>query len=178
MINAAYVTIHKQARNFAIATATIVAALGWTLPVRAQDDNSKAGEVAIGGKTILTIRVASEGMSIKERAEAVQNRLITILADPDLKPADIVAVPLGRTAAKITVKNQLLVTIDPQTARINQAKPLALAQIWVDHLRRVLPRVNVKPNPGLGEPPQNNESNQIKPEGGESKSGKGGAAGK
>ena len=139
------------------------------LPTLGQEDTSKAGEVAIGGKTVLTIRVPSEGMSIKERAEAVQNRLVTILADPDLKPADIVAVPLGRTAAKIMVKNQLLVTIDPQTARINQAKPLALAQIWVDHLRRVLPHVNVKPNPGLGEPPHNNESDQIKPEGADPK---------
>ena len=79
--------------------------------------------------------------------------------DSTLKPSDIYAAPLGKTAAKIMVKNQLLVTIDPQTARINQAKPLALALLWVDHLRRVLPQVSVKPNPNIGEPANNNEQN-------------------
>lgn len=127
-------------------------------PVRS-DQNE--GQVAVGGRTILTIRVPSEGMTIRQRAEAVTDRLAVILADPDLKPSDIFAVPLGRTAAKIMVKNQLLVTVDPQTARINQAKPLELAQAWVSHLRRVLPSVNVKPNPNNGEPARNNESDQT-----------------
>jgi hypothetical protein len=169
MITTNHSAVLKVARTIALSGAMSLSMglLSGALPVRAQGDNDPhAGEVAVGGKTVLTIRLPSEGMTIKERAEAVSNRLVTILADPDLKASDIVAVPLGRNAAKIMVKNQLLVTIDPQTARINQAKPLVLAQIWVDHLRRVLPRVNVKPNPGLGEPPKNNESGQIKPEGG------------
>ena len=168
MITANRNTTPKQARNFALMGAVLAGAalFGSVTAVRAQDENDPhAGEVAVGGKTILTIRVASEGLSIKDRAEAVSNRLVTILADPALKPSDIVAVPLGRTAAKIMVKNQLLVTVDAQTARINQVKPLALAQMWVDHLRRVLPRVSVKPNPNTAEPPNNNESDKIKPEG-------------
>ena len=160
------IAMHKRARNLGIGASILLVTLGATLTARAQQDNDPtAGQVAVGGKTVLTIRLPSEGMTIKQRAEAVQNRLITILADPDLKAADINAVALGRTAAKIMVKNQLLVTVDAQTARLNQAKPLALAQIWVEHLRRVLPHVNVKPNPGLGEPPRNNESDQIKPRG-------------
>ncbi len=150
----------KRAPYLALFALSLLGSAG----AQAQGKDSRAGEVAVGGKTVLTIRVPSQGMSVKERADAIQNRLVTILADPDLKPADIVAVPLGRTAAKIMVKNQLLVTIDPQTAQINQAKPLALAQIWVEHLRKVLPHVNVKPNPGLGEPHNNNESSEIKPE--------------
>ena len=116
------------------------------------ETDSRAGEVAVGGKTILTIRVPSDGLSVRKRAEAINSRLVTILADPDIRPSDIVAVPLGRNAAKIMVKRQLLVTVDAQTARINQAKPLALAQAWVEHLRRVLPHVNVKTNPNVGEP--------------------------
>ncbi len=157
MLNAKFTRIVKRARICALYPMALFGiGLMAALPsARAQDDNDRrAGEVAVGGKTILTIRVPCEGMSTRERAEAVSSRLVTILADPDLRAADIVAVPLGRSAAKILVKNQLLVTVDAQTARINQAKPLALAWIWVDHLRQVLPRVNVKPNPNIGEPPQ------------------------
>ena len=128
-------------------------------PISAQEDTD--GKVAVGGKTVLTIRVPSEGMTIHQRAEAIQNRLVTILNDSDLKPSDIFAAPLGKNAAKIMVKNQLLVTIDPQTARINQAKPMALAQIWVTHLRHVLPQVSVKPNPNSGEPKNNNEKSNA-----------------
>ena len=169
MMSANHNAIGNRARNFTLcATAMLgIVLLCGTLPVRAQDAaDPRAGEVAVGGKTILTIRVPSEGMSVRDRAEAVSNRLVTILADPELKPSDIVAVPLGRSAAKIMVKNQLLVTVDSQTARINQAKPLALAQIWVDHLRRVLPHVNVKPNPRLGEPPHDTDNSPGKSDGG------------
>lgn len=160
--------IRKRARNFALNASLL--GIGLTmgaLSASGQDAaDPRAGEVAVGGKTILTIRVPSEGMTVRERAEAISNRLVTILSDPNLKPADIQAVPLGRNAAKIMVKNQLLVTVDSQTARINQAKPMALAQIWVDHLRRVLPRVNVKPNPNNGEPPHNNDSDAAGSQGG------------
>jgi len=157
-----------NARRLALAAFALAGAgLTFGLPAFAQDEapNFKEGEVAVGGKTILTIRMPSEGMTIKERAEAVSNRLVTILNDPALRPADIVAVPLGRNAAKIMVKNQLLVTVDSATAKINQTRPLELANMWVDHLRRVLPRVNVKPNPNNGEPTgsgadRNNPPNQ------------------
>lgn len=166
MLIANYKAGWHHARRIALAAFALAGAgLTLGLPAFAQDEapNPKDGEVAVGGKTILTIRVPSEGMTIKERAEAVSNRLVTILNDADLKPSDIVALPLGRNAAKIMVKNQLLVTVDTQTARINQARPLALANIWVDHLRRVLPHVSVKPNPNLGEPPGNNEAGKNIP---------------
>ncbi len=110
------------------------------------------GEVAVGGEHVLTVRFPANGMSVKERADAIQERLVTILSDPKLKPSDIVALPSGRTEAKIVVKDRLLVTIDAQTARFNTSKPLALAKAWADHLRRVLPRINVKPNPNNGAP--------------------------
>lgn len=118
------------------------------LTARAQGD----GDVAVGGEHILTVRFASAHLSVKQRADAVTDRLVTILSDPNLKPADVYAVPLGKTEAKIMVKNHLLVTVDAPTARFNQTTALALAQQWTAHLRRVLPRVNVKPNPNIGEP--------------------------
>jgi len=110
------------------------------------------GMVAVGGVSILTFRFPAAGMSIKQRADAVTARIRAILADPALKPSDIVAVPMDKSNAKIMVKDRLLVTIDEETARFNTTTPLALAQAWTQHLRKVLPQLNVKPNPNQGEP--------------------------
>jgi len=104
------------------------------------------GDVNVGGEHILTVRFAANGISIKDRAEAITDRLTRILSDPHLKPSDIVVLPSGKDAV-IKVKDRLLVTVDAQTARFNQAKPMALGEFWAQHLRVVLPRVNVKPNP-------------------------------
>jgi hypothetical protein len=110
------------------------------------------GVVAVGGVSILTIRFASEGMSIKERADKITDRLRFMLGDPDLKPSDIVAAPRGADSAVITVKGRLLVTIEAQTAQFNSTTALKLAQSWTHHLRRAILQVNVQPNASTGEP--------------------------
>jgi hypothetical protein len=130
----------------ALCSATIAAGDQMTL------QENRNGLVAVGGVSILTIRFPAAGMSVKRRAGAVTDRLRYILADPTLKPSDIVAVPEGDNAAKIMVKGRLLVEVEPETARYNTTTPLALAQEWTQHLRQVLPEVNVRPNPNLGEP--------------------------
>ncbi len=122
-----------------------------TVGLGAQADDYHDGQVAVGGVEVLTIRFPAGKMTIKQRADAVTDRLTNILSDPHLKAADIVAVALGKTAAKIMVKDQLLITVDQQTAKANQSKPIDLAWSWVAHLRKVLPTLNVKPNPSNGE---------------------------
>ena len=120
----------------------------------ARADDYHDGQVAVGGVEVLTVRFPAGGLSIKQRADAVTERLTNILSDPHLKAEDIVAVSLGKTAAKIMVKDQLLITVDQQTAKYNQSKPIDLARSWVTHLRKVLPTLNVKPNPNSGAPAQ------------------------
>ncbi len=106
------------------------------------------GDVNVGGEHVLTVRFAANGISVKDRADAITERLVRILSDPHIKPADIVVVPSGKDAV-IKVKDKLLVTVDAQTARFNYAKPMQLGEIWAQHLRVVLPKVNAKPNPNV-----------------------------
>ena len=113
-------------------------------PAHADSD----GDVNVGGEHILTVRFASNGFSIKDRAEAITDRLTRILSDSHLKPSDIVVSPSGKDAV-IKVKDRLLVTVDAQTAHFNQSTPLALGESWARHLRVVLPKVNVRPNPNI-----------------------------
>lgn len=109
-------------------------------------DVDHGGLVDVGGEHILTIRAAGDGKTIAQRADNVTERLVPILSETHLTAADIRAVPAGEDWVKIMVKNYLLVTVLPEDARANQTKPLALAQVWVAHLRKVLPLVNSKPN--------------------------------
>ncbi|MCC6729837.1 MAG: hypothetical protein IT208_10915 [Chthonomonadales bacterium] len=137
--------VHVRGRWLtAVAACAALALVGGSSSAASAD----AGEVAVGGERILAIRFPAAGMTVKERADAVTERLRVILSDPTLTPADIAARPSGRSAA-IYVNGRLLVTVDPRTARYSYSKPLPLARQWVSHLRRVLPQVNVRPNPKL-----------------------------
>lgn len=117
-------------------------------PAHAADD----GLVDVGGEHVLTVYYPAGGYTVKQRADKITERLVVILGDPHLRPNDILAVPNGKNEAKIMVKNQLLYTVDMPTAQRNSTSPLKLAQSYVTHLRHLLPRINVKPNPNLGEP--------------------------
>jgi len=45
----------------------------------------------------------------------------------------------GRINEVIVVKDQLLLTVDKRTADFNKATPKQLAEMWVKHIREVLP---------------------------------------
>ena len=120
-------------------------------PIYTQEDPN-AGLVAVGGETILRIRTASAGLSIEQRADTLQERLVTILAAPDLRPSDITVAPSGKDC-KILVKGKLFVTATQTDASFNKTTTRQLANIWADHIRTVLPKVNAKPNPNSGAPP-------------------------
>jgi len=128
---------------------TVLSSLGLMsvgLPARAADE----GEVAVGGEHVLTIYFPAGGLSVKQRADKVTERLVNFLGDPNLKPTDIQAAPNGKSEAKITIKGKLFYTVDAQTAKRENMTPLKAAQHYADMLRAVLPKVNVKPNPGRG----------------------------
>lgn len=108
------------------------------------------GDVDVGGVHILTVRAPEAGMSVKQRADKITDRLRFILSEPVIRPRDIRAVPLPNDSAKIRVKNRLLVMVTPEDARRssrNKMTALELAGAWTRHLRRVLPQLNAKPNP-------------------------------
>ena len=109
----------------------------------------KPGTVDVGGEYVLTVRHPSGGMSVRQRADAITERLTTILGDPNIRPGDIRAQARGRNMAVVKVKDRLLVTIDRQAAREFDQTPLQRARSLAVRLRRVLPKINVKPNPNL-----------------------------
>lgn len=136
-------SVHRSCRRLAVGLSALLSLGVLVYGSVARADGQ--GDVNVGGEHILTVRFPANGMSIKDRADAITERLVRILSDPNLKPSDITTQPSGKDAV-IMVKDKLLVTVDAQTAHFNQTKPLALAQAWAAHLRVVLPKVNFKPN--------------------------------
>lgn len=106
--------------------------------------SEQPASVTVGGELILRIRFSAGGMTPQQRADAITLRLRSILADPQIEPSDIVVKPLAYGEAGIYVKDLLLVTVDHNHARANKTTPLKLGEIWAEHLRKVVPQVNIK----------------------------------
>jgi|GEM_PF-938278 hypothetical protein len=109
--------------------------------------NPNDGIVAVGGETLLVLRAPVGNMSIRQRVNAVQDRLVTILGAPKLGMADIVKVKLPDGEYKIDVHHELLVTVTKEDAAANKTTTSKLAGIWLEKLRKVLPEINARPNP-------------------------------
>lgn len=105
------------------------------------------GDVAVGGVMLFRIHASANGMSPKERADAVDTRLQDILAAPTIVPDDIHIVGADKNSAKILVKDRLLVTVTKADGDVNKVTAQKQAQMWLTSLRKNLPKVNAKPNP-------------------------------
>lgn len=123
------------------------------LPGAAQENDE--GKVAVGGSLVLTIRTPAGGMSIKERADAITERLSTFLAYENLKTTDVTVQRMSGNTAKILVRDKLFVTVVPEMSRPNNTTSYALAQIWAKNIRRVLMEHNVTPGQDVPVTPGN-----------------------
>jgi hypothetical protein len=124
--------------------ATIVAVGFTSVRLVASAKGPSEGDVVIGGEMVLRLRVGAGTMSAGDRADAIQARLVKFLSDPDLQSKDIITSASGRDHA-IKIKQDLLVTVTQQDARANKTTPQKLAESWVAHLRKVLPKLKVQP---------------------------------
>jgi hypothetical protein len=132
-------------RIFTTAVAVGVAAAGVALPARAQTDETA---IDLGGQVVMRIRIGAGGYTPQQRADAVRARLTPILGFAGLKAADVTVRQTrpGQDAA-IYVRDSLLITVDRSLAGANGTTPEALARVWADRLRTVLPRVAARPEP-------------------------------
>lgn len=111
-------------------------------PVRADE-----GTIAVGGEFLFRIRAAAEGKTVEQRVNQVEERLVTILAEPNLRPADVKFTPISGGKVRLTVKNHFLINATPEDGKANHVSALEQAKSWVKQLKKALPRLNAQPNP-------------------------------
>jgi hypothetical protein len=126
-------------------TLAVTLALLFTMVPLTFAQEEPVGNVTVGGELILRIRFSAGGMTPQQRADAITQRLVKILQNPNIQPSDIVVKPIAGGEAAIYVKDNLLITVDKKHAALNKITPLKLGEMWAKHLREVLPQVNVKP---------------------------------
>jgi hypothetical protein len=98
-------------------------------------------EINLGGVVIMRL-IGEYGLTAEQRTNIILERLIPILALDDLQAADVVlrAGP-DMSYTSIYVRDHLLVTVTKALARANNTTPEALAAIYAERFRRVLPQV-------------------------------------
>jgi len=109
------------------------------------------GDVAVGGEFLLRIRVPASGLSVRQRVDAIHDRLAEILADTRIGMADVQVERARDGILLILVKRHPLVTVTPADGQANGLSAQRQAEIWARQVRKVLPQVNVRPNPATGQ---------------------------
>ncbi len=117
------------------ALVALVALLGAGLSAGA----GEAREIVIANEMVLRIRVAPQGMTLKERALEVERRLVEILSHEDLSPPDV-QIKQKAGCPTIYVGRHMLITVTAADASANKATPAQLARMWAENVRRQLPK--------------------------------------
>ncbi len=110
-----------------------------------RSDGREAGEVVVGQTIVLTIRSPLGDLSAYERAIIAAKRLNGALDDygPQL------SLSLGSEENRTFIRAEAvrIVTVDEETARINQSTVADLAQRWAVNIRQVLANPPTEPAP-------------------------------
>jgi len=96
------------------------------------------GEISLAGEVVLRIYAPAAGKTCKQRADAVQTRIVDTLSQGFVYPKDI-TVRNVRGEWAVFVKNILVITADGLSAKINYTTPKGLAENWARNLRRAIP---------------------------------------
>ena len=96
------------------------------------------GSVRIAGTTIFENKVASGGMSVEQKAEAIQKNLDNaIVASKDRSPSSV-SIVYVKGIPVITLGGYQVCTVDADNARLAGVTPAVLAQRWADSLKKAL----------------------------------------
>ena len=123
-------------------------------PAHADGDD---GQLAVGGENLFRIYVPINGQSVAQRRESVEDNLVPILSETQLKPSDIKLIPFGgkpgnpkTQRVRIEIKRHFLINVWPEDGRRNGLTAIGQAKIWAGILAQKLPQLNYRPNPNDG----------------------------
>lgn len=108
---------------------------GVAIEARESPVQAGAWDVTVGGRIVIRIRAAAGGMSARERALAVAERLREGL---EVAGAEAVAPAVVRGSLAVAAGNRLIVTADPHHAAANRSSRYELALRWANNIRDAL----------------------------------------
>lgn len=114
----------------------IAAALAFSLaqPLFAQ---SAPGDVLVGQAVVMRVRFDAGGVSARDRAVAIMDRIHPFLGEGQFDPASVRVQKVGADHA-ILIGNKLIATADTRTAAANRMTTRQLADLWAANLARAI----------------------------------------
>jgi hypothetical protein len=128
--------LNRWGIRIAVFLVALLASAAWS-------QTPEQGTVALSGETLLRFRATADGKSPGERANAVYERLPTLLSG-QIKESDIRLKQKG-DAVQILVRGRLLATLVEGDAAPNRMTTRAYARQVGRHLATVLPRLASRP---------------------------------
>lgn len=130
-------------RRVAAAALVLAAGLGALIPAAAAGAEAGAAyaTVELSGVVILRVRDAAGWPSVYARADEIYRRLNEAINtyQASLSP-DLVRVGQVGGAVAVFIGDELVVTVDAASARLNGVAPGALARVWAANLKRAIQR--------------------------------------
>lgn len=96
-------------------------------------------DIVVGGILVLRVRAGGDGISAAQRGVLLHQRITNALSIGPVIPEQI-TVRMIKADPAIYVRDVLIVTVRPEDARLNRMTREALADLWLQNLRRALPR--------------------------------------
>jgi hypothetical protein len=101
-------------------------------------------DIIVGGVLVLRVRAGGDGLSAAQRGVLLHQRITNALSIGPVTPEQITMRVIKGDPA-IYVRDVLIITVVPEDARLNGMTREALASLWLQNLRRALPRALPKP---------------------------------
>lgn len=102
-------------------------------------------DVAVGGEMLIRLRVGIRNLSLDERADRLDERLVKVLSLPRLRADDITLYqPKGKNP-QIRVRGILLVEVTEEDATATKMSVKKLAEQWTETFKKKLPRLSAMP---------------------------------
>lgn len=102
-------------------------------------------DVSIGGKFIMRIRAGHGNLSMKERAQLVEDRLVELLGERLTEQMITLREVHKDQQYEIYVRGRLLITVTPADAEAAKMTVKQQAEHWLKQLRRTLPELSARP---------------------------------
>lgn len=113
-------------------------ALNYAFALAPQMVQAEDGTVRLAGQSVFVNKVASGGLTVGQRADAIQKNLDNALvATKDRSPASVNIVYV-KGVPVITLGGYQVVTVDAENAKLANVTPAVLAQRWADSLKGAL----------------------------------------
>lgn len=113
-------------------------ALNYAFALAPQMVQAEDGAVRLAGQSIFVNKAASGGLTVGQRADAIQKNLDNALvATKDRSPASVNIVYV-KGVPVVTLGGYQVVTVDADNAKLANVTPAVLAQRWADSLKAAL----------------------------------------